>query len=129
MLFLPTENLYAEVIRRPGLSDILQRKYRVMIAGPTTLAALLNSLQMGFRTLAIEKRSSEVWQILAAVKTEFSKFGEALARTKSQLETVSRSIDQTENRTRQMVKKLKTVETLQGESSLRLFDEVLDSVE
>ncbi len=80
ILFLPTEGLYAEVIRRPGLSDLLQRDFRITLAGPTTLTALLNSLQMGFRTLAIEKRSSEVWQLLAAVKTEFGKFAGVLER-------------------------------------------------
>ena len=91
ILFLPTEGLYAEVLRRPGLSDWLQRECRVTIAGPTTLTALLNSLQMGFRTLAIEKRSSEVWLVLGAVKTEFGKFGEVLANAKKQLQTVARA--------------------------------------
>lgn len=112
LLFLPTEGLYAEALRRPGLSDTLQRDYRVTIAGPTTLTALLNSLQMGFRTLAIEKRSSEVWLVLGAVKTEFGKFGEVLARTKAQLETVTRSIESAETRSRQMERKLKNVESL-----------------
>ncbi|WP_150792083.1 DNA recombination protein RmuC [Pandoraea iniqua] len=121
LLFLPTEGLYAEVLRRPGLSDLLQREYRVTVAGPTTLTALLNSLQMGFRTLAIERRSSEVWQVLGAVKTEFTKFGDVLARTKSQLETVTRSIDQAEVRTRQMARKLKTVEALPGEEATQLL--------
>lgn len=121
LLFLPTEGLYAEILRRPGLTDQLQREYRVTIAGPTTLTALLNSLQMGFRTLAIERRSSEVWQVLGAVKTEFGKFGDVLARTKSQLETVTRSIDQAEVRTRQMARKLKSVEALPGEQATRLL--------
>ncbi len=112
LLYLPTEGLYAEALRRPGLSDTLQRIYRVTLTGPTTLTALLNSLQMGFRTLAIEKRSSEVWQVLSAVKTEFSKFGDVLSRTKSQLETVTRSIDLAQQRTRVMHKKLRTVEAL-----------------
>src|SRR6202000_1306546 len=93
LLFLPTAGLYAEVWRRPGLTDLLQRDYRVTIAGPTTLTALLNSLQMGFRTLAIEKRSSEVWQVLGAVKNEFSKFGTVLEKTRKQLDTVRNSID------------------------------------
>ncbi|MBS2127472.1 DNA recombination protein RmuC [Burkholderia thailandensis] len=115
LLFLPTEGLYAEILRRPGLTDLLQRDYRVTVAGPTTLTALLNSLQMGFRTLAIEKRSSEVWQVLGAVKTEFGKFGDVLARTKSQLETVTRSIEAAEQRTRVMNRKLKQVEALPGE--------------
>jgi DNA recombination protein RmuC len=117
LLFLPTEGLYAEVLRRPGLSDQLQRDYRVTIAGPTTLTALLNSLQMGFRTLAIERRSSEVWQVLGAVKTEFGKFGDVLAKTKSQLETVTRSIEAAERRTRVMNTKLREVEALPGEQT------------
>jgi DNA recombination protein RmuC len=115
LLFLPTEGLYAEILRRPGLTDMLQREYRVSVAGPTTLTALLNSLQMGFRTLAIEKRSSEVWQVLGAVKTEFRKFGDVLANTRRQLETVTRSIEAAETRTRQMNKKLRDVEALPGE--------------
>ncbi len=117
LLFLPTEGLYAEVLRRPGLTDQLQRDYRVTVAGPTTLTALLNSLQMGFRTLAIEKRSSEVWQVLGAVKTEFGKFGDVLAKTKSQLETVTRSIEAAERRTRVMNTKLREVEALPGEQT------------
>ncbi|VXC28845.1 DNA recombination protein RmuC homolog [Burkholderia sp. 8Y] len=117
LLFLPTEGLYAEVLRRPGLSDFLQREYRVSVAGPTTLTALLNSLQMGFRTLAIEKRSSEVWQVLGAVKTEFGKFGDVLARTKAQLETVTRSIEAAQTRTRQMGKRLREVEALPHEKA------------
>lgn len=121
LLFLPTEGLYAEILRRPGLTDLLQRDYRVTVAGPTTLTALLNSLQMGFRTLAIEKRSSEVWQVLGAVKTEFGKFGDVLARTKSQLETVTRSIEAAEQRTRVMNRKLKQVEALPGEAAAGLL--------
>jgi DNA recombination protein RmuC len=117
LLFLPTEGLYAEVLRRPGLTDQLQRDYRVTIAGPTTLTALLNSLQMGFRTLAIERRSSEVWQVLGAVKTEFGKFGDVLSKTKSQLETVTRSIELAERRTRVMNTKLREVEALPGEQT------------
>lgn len=121
LLFLPTEGLYAEALRRDGLADLLQREFRVTLAGPSTLTALLNSLQMGFRTLAIEKRSSEVWAVLAAVKTEFGKFGEVLAKTKAQLETVARSIDQAETRTRQMERKLKTVEALPDAQSQALL--------
>ncbi len=121
LLYLPTEGLYAEVLRRPGLSDLLQRKYRITLTGPTTLTALLNSLQMGFRTLAIEKRSSEVWQVLGAVKTEFSKFGDVLSRTKSQLETVTRSIDMAQQRTRVMHKKLRTVEALPEAEAIGLL--------
>jgi DNA recombination protein RmuC len=123
ILFLPTEGLYAEALRRPGLADFLQREYRVSIAGPTTLSALLNSLQMGFRTLAIEKRSSEVWELLSAVKTEFSKFGDVLARTKAQLETVTKSIGQAEVRSRQMTRKLKEVEALPVPEAIKLLGE------
>ncbi|MEX3612407.1 MAG: DNA recombination protein RmuC [Burkholderia sp.] len=121
LLFLPTEGLYAEILRRPGLTDQLQRDYRVTVAGPTTLTALLNSLQMGFRTLAIERRSSEVWHVLGAVKTEFGKFGEVLARTKAQLETVTRSIESAEQRTRVMNRKLKDVEALPGDQAAGLL--------
>ncbi len=121
ILFLPTEGLYAEVLRRPGLADALQRDYRVSVAGPTTFSALLNSLQMGFRTLAIEQRSAEVWQVLGAVKTEFGNFGEVLAATKRQLAAVSNSIDKAETRTRQMAKKLKSVEALPGSEASRLL--------
>jgi DNA recombination protein RmuC len=112
LLYLPFEGLYAEVLRRPGLFEQLQREWRVTVCGPTTLSAVLNSLQMGFRTLAIEKRSSEVWKVLGAVKAEFAKFGETLARTKAQLQSVANSIDDAEVRTRQMARKLKGVETL-----------------
>ena len=122
ILFLPTEGLYAEVLRRPGLSDWLQRECRVTIAGPTTLTALLNSLQMGFRTLAIEKRSSEVWLVLGAVKTEFGKFGEVLAAAKRQLETVAKSIESAESRTKQMGKKLKSVEALPEAEAVKLLE-------
>jgi DNA recombination protein RmuC len=129
LLFLPTEGLYAEVLRRPGLSDLLQRDYRVTIAGPTTLTALLNSLQMGFRTLAIERRSSEVWQVLGAVKTEFGKFGDVLAKTKAQLETVTRSIEAAETRTRMMNRKLRDVEALPGDAASGLLGEALSGAE
>ncbi|MGF6755323.1 DNA recombination protein RmuC [Paraburkholderia sp. GAS334] len=129
LLFLPTEGLYAEILRRPGLTDLLQRDYRVTIAGPTTLTALLNSLQMGFRTLAIEKRSSEVWQVLGAVKTEFGKFGDVLAKTKSQLETVTRSIEQAETRTRVMNRKLRDVEALPGEEASGLLGDALSGAD
>jgi DNA recombination protein RmuC len=129
LLFLPTEGLYAEILRRPGLTDLLQRDYRVTIAGPTTLTALLNSLQMGFRTLAIEKRSSEVWQVLGAVKTEFGKFGDVLAKTKSQLETVTRSIEAAEVRTRAMNRKLRDVEALPGEQASGLLGDAFSNAE
>jgi len=118
LLFLPTEGLYAELIRRPGLFEALQRDYRITLAGPTTLAALLNSLQMGFRTLAIEQRSSEVWQILGAVKNEFGKFGEVLERTQKQIDTVSKSIGAAGVRTRAIERKLRSVETLEGTPDL-----------
>ena len=117
ILFLPTEGLYAEVMRRPGLADDLQRTMRVTIAGPSTLSALLNSLQMGFRTLALEKRSSEVWQVLGAVKTEFGKFGDVLAATKATLEKAAKNIESAEVRSRQMARKLKSVEALPSEAA------------
>jgi DNA recombination protein RmuC len=112
VLYVPFEGLYAEVLRRPGLFEQVQRDLRVTICGPTTLSALLNSLQMGFRTLAIQKRSSEVWQVLGSVKGEFGKFGEVLANTKRQLQTVANSIELAETRTRQIERKLKDVEVL-----------------
>jgi DNA recombination protein RmuC len=112
ILFLPIEGLYAEVVRRAGLLDVLQREYRVTIAGPTTLTALLNSLQMGFRTLILEQRSSEVWQVLSAVKTEFGKFGVVLEKTRDTLEKAARHIDSAQTRTRVMVRKLGGVEAL-----------------
>lgn len=112
ILYLPTEGLYAEALRRTGLADALQRDFRISIAGPTTLAALLNSLQMGFRTLAIEKRSSEVWAVLGAVKTEFAKFGDALESTRKKLEQATKSIESAGVRTRQIERKLKGVEGL-----------------
>ncbi|MET0617788.1 MAG: DNA recombination protein RmuC [Luteibacter sp.] len=121
ILFLPTEGLYAEVIRRPGLSDQLQRDHRVTVAGPTTLTALLNSLQMGFRTLAIQKRSSEVWQVLAAVKNEFGKFATVLERTQKQLDSATNSIKNAGVRTRAIERKLRGVESLGGEESQALL--------
>lgn len=121
ILFLPTEGLYAEVMRRPGLADELQRLCRVSLAGPSTLTALLNSLQMGFRTLALEKRSSEVWQVLGAVKTEFGKFGDVLAATRTTLERAAKNIEQAETRTRQMSRKLKSVEALPSETAQLLL--------
>ena len=121
ILFLPTEGLYAEVMRRPGLADDLQRTHRVSIAGPSTLSALLNSLQMGFRTLALEKRSSEVWQVLGAVKTEFGKFGEVLSATRTALERAAKNIEKAETRTRQMTSKLRSVEALPSEAAQQLL--------
>jgi DNA recombination protein RmuC len=112
ILFLPTEGLYAEVLRRPGLMESLQRDHRITLAGPTTLLAMLSSLQMGFRTLALEKRSSEVWQVLGAVKTEFGKFGDVLAKVKSQTQTVLNTLDNAEVRSRALGRVLKKVEAL-----------------
>jgi DNA recombination protein RmuC len=126
LLFLPIEGLYAEVIRRPGLSDFLQREYRVTLTGPTTLTAILNSLQMGFRTLAIEKRSSEVWQVLGAVKTEFGKFGDVLAKTKKKLDEARNSIDQAETRTRVIDRKLRQVESLPATAARGLLDDLTE---
>lgn len=130
ILYLPIEGLYAEALRRPALAETLQRDFRISLAGPTTLAAILNSLQMGFRTLAIERRSSEVWAVLGAVKTEFGKFGEALEATKKKLELATRSIDAAGVRTRQIERKLKSVEALPlADAQARLgelgeFDEI-----
>ena len=122
VLYLPTEGLYAEVLRQPGMVSQLQQDYRVVVSGPTTIAALLNSLRLGFRSLAIEQQASEVWQVLAAVKTEFGKFGEVLDKVKKQLATASNTIDQTQTRTRAMARKLHKVEQLpSGES-----DELLE---
>jgi len=120
---LPTEGLYAEVVRRAGLVDDLQRIHRVVLAGPTTLAALLNSLQMGFRTLAVERRTSEVWAVLGAVKTEFGKFGDVLARTRQQLQTVSQSLDTAEVRSRAIVRRLRDVESLPEHGARELLAE------
>ena len=120
IMFLPVEGLYAEVLRRPGLCDILQREYRIVVTGPTTLAALLNSLQMGFRTLAIEKRSSEVWELLGIVKTEFGKFGGVLAKTKKKLQEASKTIDQAEVRTRAIERSLREVQEVPIEETVKL---------
>lgn len=128
ILFLPTEGLYAEVVKRPGLVDDLQRLHRVTVAGPVTLTTLLNALQLGFKTLALEKRSSEVWQVLSAVKTEFNKFGDVLAKTKRTLETAAKNIESAETRTRQMQRKLKTVDQLPSEQSRDLLGIDLDDL-
>ena len=117
LMFLPTEGLYAEAIRRVGLVEQVQRDCRVVFAGPTTLAALLNSLQMGFRTLAIQKRSSEVWNLLAGVKTEFGKFGEALSSVKDKLDQAARKMEDVDVRSRAITKKLRDVEELPDESA------------
>ena len=122
ILFVPTEGLYAEALRRPGLVQRLQDEHRIMLAGPTTLLATLNSLQMGFRTLALERRSAEVWQVLGAVKTEFQKFGEMLAKTKKKLQEAQNTIGQTEQRTRVMATKLQGVEALPDPRVRDLFN-------
>ena len=121
IMFLPTEGLYAEILRQPGLMEKLQQTFRVVVAGPTTLSAILSSLRMGFRTLAIEKRSSEVWNVLAAVKTEFGKFGDVLAKVKNHLDAASNTIDQTGVRTRAMNRKLREVEQLPTDASEKLL--------
>ena len=118
ILFVPTEGLYAEALRRPGLMESLQREHKVMLCGPTTLLATLNSLQMGFRTLVLEKRSAEVWEVLGAVKTEFGKFGDVLAKTKKKLEEATNTIEKAEVSTRQMTRKLKSVESMPEEAAL-----------
>ncbi|HZI84458.1 MAG TPA: DNA recombination protein RmuC [Casimicrobiaceae bacterium] len=112
ILFIPTEGLYAEALSRPGLADCLQRDFRVMLAGPTNLMAFLNSLQLGFRTLAIEQRSTEVWRVLGAVKTEFGKFGELLAKTKERLDQVGKTLDEAGRKSTTIAKKLRDVEAL-----------------
>ena len=121
ILFVPTEGLYAEALRRPGLVEGLQRECKVMLCGPTTLLATLTSLQMGFRTLALEKRSAEVWEVLGAVKTEFGKFGDVLAKAKKKLEEAGNTLDAAEVRTRAMTRKLKGVEALPDEASQQLL--------
>jgi len=121
ILFLPTEGLYAEVLRRPGLMEALQREHRITLAGPTTLLAMLSSLQMGFRTLALEKRSSEVWQVLGAVKTEFGKFGDVLSKVKSQAQTVVNTLDQAQTRSNVMHRALRSVEALTDEQAIKVL--------
>jgi len=121
IMFLPTEGLFAEVVRRPGLVEYLQREYRIVVAGPTTLAALLNSLQMGFRTLAIQKRSSEVWTILGAVKAEFGRFGEILGGVQKRLRQASDTIDTAVTKTRTIERKLRDVQELPAPDAERLL--------
>ena len=129
ILFLPTEGLYAEVLRRPGLVESLQRERRIAIAGPTTLLALMTSFQMGFRTLAIQERSSEVWRTLGAVKTEFAKFGAVLDGVSKKLQEASSKIDQTRTRTNVLTRKLREVEALPLEDSQQLLGMELDASE
>jgi DNA recombination protein RmuC len=124
ILFLPVESLYAEILREPGLSQLIQQDYKVMVTGPTTLSAILNSLQMGFRTLAIQKRSSEVWQILGAIKTEFGKFGELIERTQKKLGEANSELDKLVGaRTRAIQRKLKDVHELPEAESSKLLEE------
>lgn len=127
IMFLPVEGLYAEVVRRPGLIEVLQRDLKVIITGPTTLAALLNSLQMGFRTLAIEKRSSEVWRLLGVVKTEFGKFGDILEKTHKKLQEASHTIEDAASKSRNIEKKLKNVQELPSPEPLSLLGDIEQS--
>jgi Uncharacterized protein conserved in bacteria len=122
ILFLPFESLYAEVLRTPGLFESLQRECRIIITGPTTLSALLNSLQMGFRTLAIEKRSGEVWQLLGAVKTEFGRFGEVLDKTQKKLQEASNVIEQAGVRSRAIERKLRDVQELPKDEVIQFIE-------
>ncbi|OGV19270.1 MAG: recombinase RmuC [Lentisphaerae bacterium GWF2_38_69] len=126
IMFVPTEGLYAEVLRRPGLFETLQREYKVTVVGPTNLVAFLSSLQMGFRTLAIEKRSSEVWEVLGAVKTEFGRFGEVLEKTQKKLQEAANTIEKAGTRSRAIEKKLKNVQKLSKEDAAALIGEAVD---
>ena len=132
ILFLPVEGLYAEVLRRPGLMDSLQRDYRVTLAGPTTLLAMLNSLHMGFRTLALEQQASEVWKVLGAVKTEFERYGDWVEKVREQVQKAADTLDRADTRSRQMRRALKNVEALpEGEAQALLpkFDDALDDTD
>ncbi len=120
-MFLATEGLYAEVLRQPALVEDLQHRYRVVVAGPTTLAAILSSLRMGFQTLAIEQRAVEVWRVLAAIKTEFGKFGDILDKVKRQLHTASRTIEETGVRSRAIERRLRSVEKLPEPEALEIL--------
>jgi len=123
IMFLPVESLYAEVLRHPGLFETLQNKYKITVTGPTTLSALMNSLQMGFRTLAVQKRSSEVWNVLSAVKTEFGKFSDQLGKVHKQLQTASGSLETLKGtRTNQIVRKLKSIETMDSEHAAKVLE-------
>lgn len=124
LMFLPIEGLYAEVLRRPGLWELLQRDYRVVVTGPTTITALLNSLQMGFRTLAIQKRSSEVWKVLGAVKTEFGKFGDILDKTKKKLEEATHTMENASTRSRAIERRLRLVESVPDNEVSKILESV-----
>jgi DNA recombination protein RmuC len=125
ILFVPTEGLYAEILRRTGLFETLQREYKITVVGPTNLVAFLSSLQMGFKTLQIEKRSSEVWEILGAVKTQFSTFGEILEKTKRKLQQATNDIDKAGVRSRAIERKLRTVHILPQEQTIELLGEAI----
>jgi DNA recombination protein RmuC len=129
ILFVPAEGLYAEILRRPGFAEMLQQTFRVIVVGPTNLVAFLNSLQMGFRALAIEKRSSEVWEILGAVKTEFGNFGAILGKTRKKLQEAANVIDKASTRSRVIERKLKTVQELPLDKSIAVLGEALEPEE
>jgi DNA recombination protein RmuC len=130
IMFLPIEGLFAEVVRQPELVALLQREYKIIVTGPTTLAAMLNSLQMGFKTLAIQKRSSEVWQILGAVKTEFGKFGSVLERAQKKINDANKDLDNlVGTRTRLLLSKLKKVEEMPSADSVLLLDDLEEKEE
>jgi DNA recombination protein RmuC len=129
ILFLPTEGLYAEVLRRPGLMEVLQREFRVIIASPSTLWAYLNSLQMGFRTLAIQKRSSEVWTLLGAVKTEFGKFGEVIEKVQKKIQEAGNAIDSAASKTKTIQRKLKNVQEMPAGDAAKLLPLELEEPE
>ncbi|MDR0388221.1 MAG: DNA recombination protein RmuC, partial [Treponema sp.] len=124
IMFLPFEGLYAEVLRIPGLFENIQNNHRVTITGPTTISAFLNSLQMGFRSLAVEKRTSEIWDLLGAVRTEFGKFGDVLQKTKEKLDSASKEIDKAGTRSRAIERKLRDVQTLPEGKAQRLLGDV-----
>jgi DNA recombination protein RmuC len=126
ILFVPTEGLYAEALRRPGLVEALQREHKVLLAGPTTLLATLNSLQMGFRTLALEKRSAEVWEVLGAVKTEFASFSAVLAKTRKKLDEAANTIDLAQTRSNVMARRLKSVEAVPEARARSLLPDLVD---
>lgn len=126
IMFVPTEGLYAEILRRTGLFEILQREYKITVVGPTNLVAFLNSLQMGFKTLAIEKRSGEVWEILGAVKTQFGTFGDILEKTKKKLQQATNVIDEAGIRSRAIERKLRTVQELPQEKTIELLGESIE---
>lgn len=122
IMFLPTEGLYAEVLRMPGLTEEIQNKYRIMICGPTTITAFLNTLRMGFRTIALDKRAAEVWKVLGAAKTQYEKFEEILAKTKKKIDEASVTLDNATHRNHQIIKKLKNVEEIEETESKNIFN-------